>query len=147
MRGLGSGFGLENGSGDLCLKQMEILKSLLNEYIQIILKVFFFVFILLVSDVPCRLQSPGSGPNFNGSGLVFCIQLIYATSDTKCMKTKKMLLKVSKIFASKPSFEVQRPGSVFQAKTGSSSLVLSRIHYNTLNTKFVFVIEFSSLWT
>ena len=56
----------------------EHLKILLHEYFYILFKAFFSVFMHLVSDVLCKLWSPGSGPNFTGPGLVFWILNINA---------------------------------------------------------------------
>ena len=48
-------------------ERQEIFNILLNVKFEIILLAFFFVFILLVSDVLYKPQSPGSGPNESGS--------------------------------------------------------------------------------
>ena len=50
-------------------EKKEDFQNYLEYLINKILKIFFFVFILLVSDLPCKLWSPGYGPDFTGFGI------------------------------------------------------------------------------
>ena len=54
MQACGTGVGQKTGSG-LCNPNKEIFKILLNVFFLIISKAFFFVIIILVSDVPLML--------------------------------------------------------------------------------------------
>ena len=90
---------------------------------RIISIVFFFVFILMVSDVPLLslIQKTSLDPDPGLKGL-------QRTSHTKSMKSKKNTFEINIIFSFYfqfkilPSYEVQSPGSDFWPKTGSTSL-------------------------